>query len=101
MTTSTTVYNHIVSTPDVFDGKPRLAGRRISVQNIAVWHERMGLSVDEIATTYDLTLGEVYAALAYYHDHRLEVDATIQADADTVAALKQRIASRLPQPHRV
>ncbi|MEZ4581289.1 MAG: DUF433 domain-containing protein [Caldilineaceae bacterium] len=38
---------HIEVTPDVAAGKPRIA-RRITVQNIVIWHERMGLSVDEI-----------------------------------------------------
>ena len=51
-----TLDRHIESTPDVAGGKPRIAGRRITVQNIAIWHERMGLSADEIATEYDLTL---------------------------------------------
>lgn len=41
---------HIEITPDVCGGKPRIVGHRITVQNIVVWHERMGLSADEIAT---------------------------------------------------
>ena len=61
-------------TPDVAGGKPRIAGRRITVQNIVIWHERLGLGADEIATEYDLTLADVYAALAYYYDHRHEID---------------------------
>ena len=57
---------HVEITPGVCGGKPHIAGHRVSVQNIAIWHERLGLEPDEIATTYGLTLGEVYAALAYY-----------------------------------
>jgi uncharacterized protein (DUF433 family) len=56
--------DHIEITPGVAGGKLRIAGRRITVQNIAIWHERMGTSADEIATEYDLTLAGVYAALA-------------------------------------
>jgi len=41
-----------------------LAGHRITVQNIVTWHERMGRSADEIAADYDLSLADVYAALA-------------------------------------
>ena len=48
------LYNHIESTPDVLGGKPRIAGRRIAVQDIVVWHERMGRSADEIASDYSL-----------------------------------------------
>lgn len=65
---------HIVSTPGTLGGKPRIAGRRIAVVHIATWHEEMGMSADEIARDFDLTLGEVYAALSYYHDHKDEID---------------------------
>ena len=65
-------------TPDVAGGKPRIAGRRITVQNIVIWHERLGLGADEIATEYGLTLADVYAALAYYYDHRNEIDEAIR-----------------------
>jgi uncharacterized protein (DUF433 family) len=30
---------HIEITPGVAGGKPRMAGRRITIQNIAIWHE--------------------------------------------------------------
>ncbi|MBI5052128.1 MAG: DUF433 domain-containing protein [Chloroflexi bacterium] len=64
-------------TPGVCGGKPRVAGHRITVQNVAIWHERMGMSADEIAGDYDLSLAEVYAALAYYFDHRDEIEKSI------------------------
>jgi uncharacterized protein (DUF433 family) len=70
-------------------------GRRISVQDIAIWHERMGMSVDEIATNYDLTLGQVYAALAYYHDHREEIEARIREGQALAEELKARYPSKL------
>jgi uncharacterized protein (DUF433 family) len=90
-----TVTQHIVATPGVLGGKPRIAGHRISVQDVAIWHERMGKSVDEIATEYGLTLGEVYAALSYYHDHREEIDASIRTGAAFVEELCQRYPSKL------
>jgi uncharacterized protein (DUF433 family) len=86
---------HIEITPDVAGGKPRIAGHRITVQNIVTWHERLSRSADEIATAYDLTLAEVYAALAYYYDHRDEIDAMIRADDAFVAELRSRSPSRL------
>lgn len=42
--------DHIEITPGMAGGKPRIAGRQITVQNIAIWHELMGKSADEIAT---------------------------------------------------
>jgi uncharacterized protein (DUF433 family) len=87
---------HIEVTTGVAGGKPRITGRRITVQNIVVWHEHMGLSADEIASAHDLTLADVYAALAYYFDYRAEIDASIRDDAAFVAALRLHQTSRLP-----
>jgi uncharacterized protein (DUF433 family) len=69
---------HIEMTPGVAGGKPRIAGRRIAVRDVVFWYEHMGMSVDEISTEYDLTLADVHAALAYYFDHRAEIDASIR-----------------------
>ena len=41
-----TLDQHIEATPGVAGGKPRIVGHRITVQNIAIWHERMGTSAD-------------------------------------------------------
>ncbi len=86
---------HITVSPDVTGGKPRIAGHRITVQNVVIWHERMGLSADEIASNYGLSLADVYAALAYYYDHRQEIDEAILGDESYVAELRDRIQSKL------
>lgn len=83
---------HIEVTPGVVGGKPRIAGRRITVQNIVIWHDRMGMSVDEIVAEYDLMPGDVHAALTYYFDHRAEVDRSIRASEAFVKALRRRTA---------
>ena len=87
---SKTLDEHIEITPDTAGGKPCIRGRRITVQNVAMWHERLGKSADEIAVEYDLTLADVYAALAYYFDHRADIDRRIAEDnafADAVRAV--------------
>lgn len=86
---------HIAITPDVAGGKPRIAGHRITVQNIAIWHERLGRTADEISAEYNLTLAEVYAALAYYFDHRAEIDEQIKADEAFAMALRTQTQSSL------
>jgi uncharacterized protein (DUF433 family) len=90
---------HIEITPGICGGKPRIAGHRITVKNVVVWHERMGMSPDEIAATYpSITLADVYAALAYYHDHRDEIRARMKADEEFVAELQAKAPpSRLQQ----
>ena len=95
MTAARTLDSHIETTPGVVSGKPRIAGHRITIQNIAIWHERMGRSADEIATEHGLTLGDVYAALAYYHDHREEIDRSIVESEAFIEELRRRTPSKL------
>ncbi|HZY41947.1 MAG TPA: DUF433 domain-containing protein [Anaerolineae bacterium] len=97
---ATVMIGHIEITPDICGGKPHIAGHRITVQNVAIWHERLGLNVDEIATEYGLSLGDVYAALAYYHDHRADIDATISADEIFADELRRHTTSRLAEKLR-
>ncbi len=49
----------IAITPGICGGKPRIANRRITVQDIALWHERLGLGADQIAAEFSLSLAEV------------------------------------------
>jgi uncharacterized protein (DUF433 family) len=86
----------IVSTPGTCGGKPRIAGHRITVKHVVLDHQRGGMSPDEIASAYpSLTLGDVYAALAYYHDHRAEIDADIKADDEHWAEVERQDPGRL------
>jgi uncharacterized protein (DUF433 family) len=87
-------FPHIDISPSVAGGKPRISGHRITVQDIVIWHERLGISADEIATEYDLSLAEVYAALAYYYDHRAEIDESVRADESFVAELRRHTPSK-------
>jgi uncharacterized protein (DUF433 family) len=69
----------IVSTPGTCGGRPRIDGHRITVEDVAIWHERMGMSPDEIVHSYPtITLSDVHAALAYYYENRERIDADIQ-----------------------
>ncbi len=70
----------IVSTPGTCGGRPRIDGHRIQVEDVAIWHERMGMSPDEIVSEYpSITLADVHAALAYYFENRQRIDADIEA----------------------
>jgi uncharacterized protein (DUF433 family) len=90
------MHNHIDTTPGVCGGKPRVAGHRIRVQDVATWHESWGLTPDEIVAQFpQLTLADVYAALAYYHDHRDEIRRDWEADEQDVRAGRTAIPSKL------
>jgi uncharacterized protein (DUF433 family) len=84
------ITEHIEITAGTCGGKPRIAGHRIRVQDVVLWHQRSGMTPDEIVSAYPtITLADVFAALAYYHDHRAEIDADIQ-EADQFDAELQK-----------
>lgn len=87
---------HIEITPGVCGGKPRIAGTRIRVQDVYVWHELHGQTADEIVSNFpQLTLADVHAAMSYYWDHRAEIQAQMQADDAFVESIKLKYPSKL------
>jgi uncharacterized protein (DUF433 family) len=90
MNTSTDIGALIVRSPDIRGGRPRIAGTGVTVLRIVGWY-RLGLSAEEIASRIGhLTLAQVYAALAYYHANRDEIEADLAADEAQVDALEQQ-----------
>lgn len=72
------IAEHIGVRPGYCGGEPHLLGHRIKVRHVAVWHEQLGMTPAEIVATYPtITLAQVHAALAYYYDHRDEIQAAI------------------------
>jgi uncharacterized protein (DUF433 family) len=98
--TTKTLDQHIEITPGIAGGKPRIAGHRITVQDIAIWHERQGISADEIAAEYDLSLADVHAALTYYFDHREEIDRSIEEGNAFAEAMRRQTPSKVQQKLR-
>jgi len=90
-----TLDDHIELTPGVCDGQPRIAGHRITVRQIVTWHDRMGMSADQIATEHGIAIADVYAALAYYFDHRDEIDERAKSDAELIEQVRESSPSRL------
>lgn len=86
---------HIVATPDTLGGKARIAGRRISVEDIAIWHVKLGKTVDEICAEYDLSLAEVHAALAHYYDHQADIEREINEGNAFLKTLRSSSPSKL------
>src|SRR5215471_823829 len=93
--TAQSLDRYIVATRGTLGGKPRIAGRRISVEDIAIWHLRLGKTVDEICAEYDLSLAEVHAALAYYYDHQAEIEQDIREGDAFLTALRDSSPSKL------
>jgi uncharacterized protein (DUF433 family) len=70
----------LVQTPGVCGGRLRIDGSRITVARIAVLY-RQGLTAEDISQAYPhLPIERIYAALAYYHANREEINAMLAAD---------------------
>ena len=52
-------------------------------------------SLEDIAKEYDLSLASVYAAMAYYYDHREEID---RHTAESAALVKEMKINSSPSP---
>ena len=59
---------------------PFLRGTRLRVQTLVLAQKTWGLSPNEIASEYDLSLKQVNEALRFYEMHQAEIDASIQAE---------------------
>ena len=77
MALETTTYPHLdFSTP----GQPLIAGKNFKLFHLIREHVAYGWSADELALNHpQLTLGEIYSALAYYADHREDIDPRLSA----------------------
>ena len=85
------IAQHIEKTPGVVGGRARIAGHRIRVMDVVVCHEKRGYSPDEIVAMFPgITLADVYAALAYYFDHRDEIEAEFHREIAIDAPMRPR-----------
>jgi uncharacterized protein (DUF433 family) len=90
------IAEHIQKTPNICGGRARIVGHRIRVMDVAVLHEKRGLSPEEIVQQYPgITLADVHAALAYYFDHRDEIEAEFRKDEDAIRELLARRPSKV------
>ena len=68
-------YRYIVLTAGIRNGNARVEGARIGVHDV-VGLLQTGETIDTLTTKCfpDLTKAQVYECLAYYEDHRGEID---------------------------
>lgn len=78
MSTTIDIGTFIVRTPSICGGRPRIAGTRISVQNIALEYNS-GMSPEAIAKEIPyVNLAQIYAALAYYYANQEVIEMEIK-----------------------
>jgi uncharacterized protein (DUF433 family) len=71
---------HIERRDDVCDGRPCIVGTGIRVQDVYVWHELQRRTPEQIVSEHpQLTVADIHSALAYYFDHRDEIQRDMTA----------------------
>ena len=70
--------NLIYRDPEVRGGRPCIVGTGLRVSDIVMRQKHGENDPARIAARFGITLGQVHAALAYYHGHKAEIDADIR-----------------------
>jgi uncharacterized protein (DUF433 family) len=84
-------------------GAPVVAGTSMKVIELVLDHKAYGWSPEELQFQHPyLTLGRIYSALAYYWDHRQEMDEAISQQLERVNKLARQarqapLDQRLPE----
>jgi uncharacterized protein (DUF433 family) len=82
-----TRYEHIALNED---GIPGITGTTMKVVELVVEQQAYGWSPEELHFQHPyLTLGQIHSALAYYWDHREEIDRDIQRRLERVEQLRK------------
>ncbi len=81
-----TSYRYIVQKAGIRSGHAIVEGTRIGVHDVVAMI-KTGASIDEVVSSFPrLTRAQVYECLAYYEDHRSEIDPLV---AEQTAHLDQ------------
>lgn len=95
MTTETDIGTLITRTPGLHGGRPHVAGSGVTVGRIVTWY-KLGFMPEDICDQMShptLSLAQVYAALAYYHANRDDIETDL-AEENTEALRLESIHHR-------
>jgi uncharacterized protein (DUF433 family) len=86
----------ITKNPAVRGGRPCIAGTGLRVMDLVMANLFHGRTPDEIAADYELSLAQVHAALAYYYQHKGEIDEDIRQQILRARTAKETMTSGQP-----
>src|SRR5882724_751036 len=96
MSTQVEIGSLITSSPEIRGGRPHIAGTGMMVMRIAGWYQ-LGMSAEQIRDEFPhLSLAQVYAALAYYHANRAEIEADLDAEQELYERLAREHSRHAP-----
>ena len=87
----------IVRTESVLGGDPRIEGTRIGVLHVYELAAQGAHPPVDVADQLDISLGDVYSALAYYHENPDEMRA-VRAEHEAAEATLREESLSPPEP---
>lgn len=96
MQTTTDIGTLIVKTPGTCGGRPRIAGHRLTVHNIAIDFNARMKPEDILEQRPQLSLAKIYAALTYYFANKEVIDIEIAADREAYDRLEAEHRAKMP-----
>ena len=72
--------NLIYRNPKIRGGRPCIVGTGLRVTDVVMSMQYGERSPEQIAEDFQITLGQVHAALAYYYENKDEIDTDIRED---------------------
>jgi uncharacterized protein (DUF433 family) len=93
-----TFRKHIEIVEGVNGPRARIVGSRIRVQDIIHWQRTEGWSPEQIAEQLPtITLADVHAALAYYHDNPEVIERELASDEAYVEEMRRKDPGYMPE----
>jgi len=87
----------ITTDPNVRSGRPCLIGTAIEVTAIAIENIFNRHTPEELSADYRVPLSHIYAALAYYYEHKTELDDLMRKNDEIAEAYRaMQLGSRRP-----
>ena len=91
-------YPHIETNPEICAGQPHIRGTRITVGLLAREVESLRMSPAEVIAAHPhLSLAQVHAALAYFYDHRDEMELAMREAEEIESQLRERFPARVQE----
>lgn len=86
----------IVTNLAVRNGRPYVGGTGLRVTDLVIAHLFHKRTPDEVAADYEISLAQVYAGLAYYYEHKAELDQDIRQQIFVARKAKEELKSGKP-----
>jgi len=84
----------ITTDPAVRNGQPCIAGTGLRVTDLVMAHIFHRRTPDELAADCELSLAQIYSALAYYYANKYDLDVAIRTQIDKARILKEQAGDR-------